>query len=154
MRGFEYPSQPHWRRHGPAGYRDHDSYRDWLRDEFIFRCVYCLHREQWWGRAAVFHIEHFVPVSVDPSAKCEYSNLLYACAACNEAKGDALDLPDPCEVAFYECLQVEENGQIKPLRREGHALVESLRLNRKSAVSERSRWIRTLRLLHKHNRIL
>jgi hypothetical protein len=29
------------------GYADTDSYRPWLRDEFAFRCVFCLVREQW-----------------------------------------------------------------------------------------------------------
>jgi hypothetical protein len=45
MQGFEYPLMPHVRRHGPAGYDDYASYRDWLRDEFTFRCVF------WWCRA-------------------------------------------------------------------------------------------------------
>ena len=65
MQGFEYQTAPHIRRHGPGGYQDYDSYRDWLRDEFLFRCVYCLHREQWYDRGATFNIEHFVPVAAD-----------------------------------------------------------------------------------------
>lgn len=44
---FNYPDAPHRRRHGPRGYADYASYRPWLRDEFTFRCVYCLLREQW-----------------------------------------------------------------------------------------------------------
>ena len=43
---FEYPSSPHRRRHGPLGYADYASFRPWLRDEFSFRCVYCLLRER------------------------------------------------------------------------------------------------------------
>ena len=50
MNPFRYPEQPHVRRHGPQGYVTLESYRPWLRDEFTFRCVYCLLREQW-GRA-------------------------------------------------------------------------------------------------------
>ena len=42
---FVYPASPHVRRHGPMGYADHASFRPWLRDEFAFRCVYCLRRE-------------------------------------------------------------------------------------------------------------
>lgn len=83
MQGFEYPTEPHTRRHGPDGYQEYESYRDWLRDEFLFRCVYCLHREQWYDRGATFHIEHFVPVAGDLSGKLEYANLLYACATWN-----------------------------------------------------------------------
>ena len=81
--GFEYPKQLHSRRHGPDGYRDYESYRDWLRDEFMFRCVYCLDREQWNGREAGFHIDHFIPVAMNESRRLDYDNLLYACASCN-----------------------------------------------------------------------
>ena len=41
---FTYPRSRHIRRHGPHGYRDYRSYKPWLRDEFAFRCVYCLWR--------------------------------------------------------------------------------------------------------------
>src|SRR5258708_6259440 len=44
---FQYPAAPHVRRHGPQGYADAASFRPWLRDEFTFRCVYCLQREVW-----------------------------------------------------------------------------------------------------------
>src|SRR5436309_202187 len=39
---FAYPHEAHQRRHGPAGYTNYQSYKPWLRDEFAFRCVYCL----------------------------------------------------------------------------------------------------------------
>lgn len=51
---FEYPSAPLVRRHGPVGYLDYSSFRPWLRDEFGFRCVYCLRREQWEPNLSVF----------------------------------------------------------------------------------------------------
>ena len=44
---FAYPRELHERRHGPLGYLDYGDYRPWLRDEFQFRCVYCLCRERW-----------------------------------------------------------------------------------------------------------
>jgi hypothetical protein len=44
---FQYPRQAHVRRHGPLGYVNYQSYKPWLRDEFEFRCVYCLWRERW-----------------------------------------------------------------------------------------------------------
>src|ERR1039458_225442 len=106
MTGFEYSTTPHVRRHGPTGYTDYDSFRDWLRDEFTFRCVYCLHREQWYHGGATFHIDHSVPVVADSSGEFEYENLLYACARCNEAKRAVLGVPNPCEVAFHDCLRI------------------------------------------------
>ena len=59
MSPFVYPAQPHRRRHGPRGYAGYESYRDWLRDEFSFRCVYCLNHEQWVIAKGAFAIDHF-----------------------------------------------------------------------------------------------
>ncbi len=39
---FAYASTDHQRRHGPRGYTSYRAYKPWLRDEFAFRCVYCL----------------------------------------------------------------------------------------------------------------
>src|SRR5260370_12266970 len=106
MIGFEYASIPHARRHGPAGYEDYNSYRDWLRDEFIFRGVYCLHREQWYHGGATFHIDHFVPVTADATGKSEYSNLLYACARCNKAKTALTTPPNPSQPPLHHFHQL------------------------------------------------
>jgi hypothetical protein len=149
MIGFEYSTSPHARRHGPGGYRDYGSYRDWLRDEFTFHCVYCLHREQWYSRSATFHIDHFVPVSIDPQGKCEYSNLLYACATCNEAKQDILGVPDPCKVAFHECLRITPEGRVVALNDDGEKLKQVLLLDSESNVRYRSRLMRTFEALQK-----
>ena len=147
MIGFEYPTEPHTRRHGPAGYSDFNSYRDWLRDDFTFRCVYCLHREQWYKRGATFHIDHWIPLKVNADGKCEYSNLLYACATCNEAKKAILGVPDPCEVAFYDCLRVMADGRIESLNDDGEKLRQALRLDSESNVRWRSRYMRILKAL-------
>jgi hypothetical protein len=149
MIGFEYPTSPHARRHGPGGYKNYGSYRDWLRDEFTFRCVYCLHREQWYSRSGTFHIDHFVPVSIDPEGKCEYSNLLYACATCNEAKQDILGVPDPCKVAFHQCLRITDEGRVQALNQHGEKLKQVLLLDSESNVRYRSRMMRTLDALEK-----
>lgn len=94
MTAFRYPAASRVRRHGPRGDADADSYRPWLRDEFAFRCVYCLFREQWGRVKAAFTLDHFVPTSIAPKKERTYDNLLYARAACNAAKGSSL-LPDP-----------------------------------------------------------
>lgn len=147
MIGFEYPISPHVRRHGPAGYKDYGSYRDWLRDEFTFRCVYCLHREEWDSRGAMFHIEHFIPSTTDPNLKCEYSNLLYACPRCNVAKQAIPGLPNPCEVAFNDCLRVGADGLIHALTPQGKKLEQVLKLNSQDNVRHRFRWMRALEAL-------
>ena len=76
---FTYPPTAHVRRHGPGGYVDYASYRPWLRDEFAFRCVFCLRREQWGRALAEFEIDHLVPVSIRPDQGTDYDNLLLAC---------------------------------------------------------------------------
>jgi HNH endonuclease len=149
MSGFEYPRHAHSRRHGPGGYSNYESYREWLRDEFLFRCVFCLHRERWYNRSATFHIDHFVPVSVDDTGECEYDNLLYVCAACNEAKKAVLGLPDPCKVAFSECLKISKSGRVEALNKHGEKLRQILLLDSKRNVDHRSRWIRILDALSK-----
>ena len=151
MLGFEYPTEPHLRRHGPDGYNNYGSYRHWLRDEFTFRCVYCLHREQWYGRGATFHIDHFIPVAKDEDGRCKYTNLLYVCATCNEAKKAVLGLSNPCEVGFGDCLRILPDGHVEALNDDGKKLRQVLRLDSDSNVRYRSRWMRTLEMLKIEN---
>ena len=70
MTPYRYPEKRHRRRHGPEGYEDLQSFRPWLRDEFLFRCVYCLQREQWPNIVGAFHIEHFRAVAIAPETAC------------------------------------------------------------------------------------
>jgi hypothetical protein len=151
MQGFEYPTEIHVRRHGPDGYEQYESYRDWVRDEFMFRCVYCLHRERWCGREATFQLDHFVPVAKDPAGKLEYTNLLYACGACNLAKRAILGVPDPCSIAFGKCVSIKDDGQVEALNDAGKSLVGKLRLNSAKTVEYRHRWMRTLAALRSHD---
>jgi hypothetical protein len=63
--------------------------RDCLRREFHFRCCYCLGYEverSTENRYANFEIEHHFPESKFRALRARYSNLLWACRACNEAK--------------------------------------------------------------------
>src|SRR5262249_29950678 len=110
---FRYPPAPHARRHGPQGYADYSSFRPWLRDEFSFRCVYCLFREQWGRVNGTFTIDHFVAVANDPELETDYVNLLSACVTCNVRKG-ARVLPDPLVVLTSTVVRVESDGQFIP----------------------------------------
>jgi hypothetical protein len=125
---FTYPTEPHARKHGPSGYADYDSYRSWLRDEFTFRCVFCLGREQWGLVKGSWDIDHFVPQSRDASLVLSYENLLYLCRTCNLMKSSGV-LPDPCSLALASCLLVQTDGTISALNDEGNLILETLRLN-------------------------
>ncbi len=137
---FAYPTAPHIRRHGPQGYADYASYRPWLRDEFSFRCVYCLLREQWALVRGTFTIDHFLPVAIHPDRTAVYDNLVYSCAACNMAKREKV-LPDPCQVLVSDDVRVLNDGAILATTPAAQRLVEVLGLDSPEYREFRLAWI-------------
>lgn len=137
---FTFPQGPHVRRHGPGGWKDYSRYRPWLRDEFCFRCVYCLIREQWVDMRRGFQIDHFVPQKLRPDLEADYDNLLYLCPSCNNLKRTAR-LPDPCSVSLANCLSFHRDGTVEALDINGETLIEVLELDAPSLVEMRRRKI-------------
>jgi hypothetical protein len=123
---FQYPTIAHVRRHGPSGYADYSSYRPWLRDEFAFRCVFCLLRERW--VTGGFHLDHFQPVAHHPDRATDYDNLLYSCAVCNTTKGD-LKIPDPMKVLVESEVNVLSDGSLEATTTAAKKLIRLLDLN-------------------------
>jgi hypothetical protein len=148
---FAYPMMPHIRRHGPYGYSIYESYRAWLRDEFSFRCVFCLNREQWGLIRSAWDLDHFMPQHSHPQISFDYENLLYSCRTCNGMKSDQI-IPDPCKIAYGECVTVHPDGTIEALNEEGEILIETLRLNNEDYTRFRQLIIDTLRSLVTHDR--
>ena len=142
---FTYPDVPHARRHGPRGYANHESYRPWLRDEFAFRCVYCLNREMWGPFQGVYSLDHFLPMASRPDLAREYDNLLYGCVSCNLGKG-SLETPDPCLVLLDPEVNVSEDGSIHATTPPAQKLIELLGLNRPRLREFRELWTRIIRL--------
>src|SRR5260370_33861573 len=140
MNAFLYPAGRHLRRHGPRGYAEVESYRPWLRDEFAFRCVYCLFREQWGRLKAGFSLDHFLPVSLNPEHERSYDNLLYACAACNLSKGANL-IPDPTQVLVDTAVRVHEDGGIEGTTTEARLIIRLLGLDGRGETEARLLWI-------------
>lgn len=146
----------HMRRHGPSGWSDYRRYRPWLRDEFAFRCVYCLCRERWMDTRRGYQIDHFVPQKIRPDLSSDYDNLLYLCAACNNLKSATL-LPDPCLVPLSECLCFHDDGSVTattPYEEEGQRLIDVLELDCPQLVEFRHHKIGTIRSHFVHNRDL
>lgn len=138
---FNYPHEPHTRRHGPKGYASHSSYKPWLRDEFEFRCVYCLFRERWYPNGSdSFGVDHALPKSVRPDLECTYDNLLYACNRCNTAKGTAM-VPNPCQLALRGHVRVNNAGLAEGNTPEGTLLIEVLGLNNPTTIEFRRRML-------------
>lgn len=149
-RVFSYPTEPHLRKHGPTGYSDYESYRDWLRDEFSYRCVYSLVREQWIGRRGNFDIDHLKPRAERPDLTCDYDNLLYLTHQMNLVRSKR-PLPDPCQLALGDCLRVHPNGdrvgEIEAINENefGERIIRVLRLDSEDATGFRRRILEMLR---------
>jgi hypothetical protein len=142
------PESPYSRKHGPEGLLRYQSYKDWLRDEFTFRCVYCLERERWYPNGhAGFGVDHVMPKGQPRYAHllCYYPNLVYACNRCNSAKSDRL-LLDPCEDGFASHIRIHEDGEIEGLTVQGRRVVNYLGLDLRGPTSKRLEQITILRL--------
>jgi len=139
MTPFVYPSRPHIRRHEPRGYAEYGRFLPWLRDEFMFRCVYCLRREQWGRASGELQIDHFLAIAHRPELKADYDNLLLACPICNVLKG-SLALPDPCRVLTADAVIVDEDGTIRAHKREARRLIRMLALDERQATEFRLLW--------------
>jgi hypothetical protein len=137
---FAHPSEAHVRRHGPRGYEDYGNYKPWLRDDFAFRCVYCLFRESWSliGGSAEFSVDHLEPQALAPHRRCDYTNLIYACLPCNSSRQDEA-VPDPCAIGFGAVLRIADNCAFEGLTPDGNRMIELLRLNRPDALRARQR---------------
>jgi hypothetical protein len=144
---FEYPAVPLVRKHAPSYDNHWEPYRDWLRDDFDFRCVYCLNRERWGKRRAEFDIDHIVP-RADGGAPFDYGNLAYACANCNAKKSDS-SVPHPEQHAYGKCVKVDDEGRIHPKNSDGVMLIRALCLDDDENTEFRRDWIRTLKTLEK-----
>lgn len=126
------------RRHGPRGYSDYRGYKPWLRDEFDFRCIYCLTRERWERHPkAAFSVEHLTPKSIAPQSSTDYSNLAYACTTCNSLR-QATPLPlDMRKESIGQHLRLDGDGRYVAKSAVGEALIDLLTLNCKSLVEHR-----------------
>lgn len=116
------------RRHGPGGYESYASYRRELRDEFTFRCVYCLICEEWGRRDGEFDLDHFQPHANRPELVTEYENLVYACHTCNLRKS-ADEIFDPEQWLTKEMVRVYPDGRIEGQSPEARAIIARLTLD-------------------------
>lgn len=147
IRPFSYRQAPHTRRHGPQGYVDYTSYKDWLRDEFIFKCVYCLNRETWHPGLSTFGVDHLLSRTSRPDLECDYDNLVYACSDCNSFKGDSDGAPDPCNHGYSLLMRVNQDGTIEGLSSEGMKLISVLALDRPRLTKWRQQLIKLFSVL-------
>lgn len=147
---FRYPERPLVRRHGPHGYADYASFRPWLRDEFSFRCVYCLVREQWGRLTGEFDLDHFVAQELEPAKVVVYENLLYACRTCNLRK-DRHQIPDPAAHFTTASIRVYPDGTLAGMTAQAERIVHLLCLNSTAFKRWRRMWVRIVELAAEHD---
>ena len=149
-RVFVYPPTPHKRKHGPRGYTTYEPYREWLRDEFSYRCVFSLVRETWDAWSITFDIDHLEPRAIRPDLTCEYDNLVYAMHRLNQVRGKRA-IPDPCKIGMGNCLRVNTQGDrcgyVEVLNEIGEQIEWVFGLNSDKAVACRVKWLSILRSL-------
>lgn len=142
---FQYPAFPQTRKHGPRGYSDYTSYKPWLRDDFLFRCAYCLTRERWRpdGQEG-FSVDHFNAQSLFPQWRGDYNNLFYACCSCNAARRE-IPLPlAPSSQPLGAHLRIGDDGMVEPLTLEGAQFIAICHLNRPAMAAYRRRFLRLI----------
>ena len=150
---FDYPDSRNERRHGPRGYSKYDGYRPWLRDEFTFRCAYCLKREQWGHVTAEFDLDHFQPQQLRSDLALDYANLVYACRRCNSVKSD-LTVDDPFTVMRGTRILTKADGTVHGLDAAATRLILTLDLNSPKLVNWRIMWMRIAELAAERDRML
>lgn len=144
---FRYPDSPHRRKHVPGPVRTGTTYMPWLRDESLFRCVFCLFRERWHADGqAVFRAFDAGPPpgqagtttrTAATRAAAPYHDLLYVCRRCNDALTEPTvaaslslaSLPDPRVESMTEHLKVRPDGSIHSDTDEGKNLIDALLLD-------------------------
>jgi hypothetical protein len=140
---FDYAATDGTRRHEPSGYINYQEFKPWLRDEFLFRCVYCLFRERWYPAGSnVFSIDHLLPRSAQggEELECDYTNLVYSCMTCNSLRGVSSLVLNPNLHAFHDHLKVDEGmGEIQGLSPLGDLTIEKLQLNHPRCIRQRRR---------------
>ena len=149
---FEYPEHRKSRRHGPS-YKNYPSYRPWLRDEFMFRCAYCLKRETWGQVTREFELDHFKPQKFNPEKKLDYKNLVYSCQRCNGVKSSK-KVPDPFKLLRSERVYCDENGILKTDDFKVEMLIKYLDLNSPKMIKWRSQWIELVKLAQRRKKKL
>ena len=147
---FAYPQSWTERTHGPAGYSSYESFRPWLRDEFTFRCIYCLKREKWGQVTGEFEIDHFQPQTLAPELNLDYANLVYSCRRCNAVKLDQV-VENPLAILALDSVVVLPDGSLKCNRSDAERLIRQLDLNSPMLVRWRVLWMRIVDLAHQRD---
>src|SRR5262249_34904582 len=129
------------RRSSVPMYVSYQQYKRYLREDFLYACVYCTVHENEFGGHRHFHVDHYRPKTLFPELLTVYSNLIYSCGVCNSFKLD--DWPsddplthgrgyiDPCEHDYQEHFREKGEGIVEGISSAAIYMIERLHLNRR-----------------------
>lgn len=136
------------RRQSVPQFNAYQPYKQYLREDFQYCCVYCAIHENEYGGPRGFTVEHFRPKSIFAHLVNDYQNLLYGCNVCNPFKGndwpsdnpllDGVGYLDPCEHDYDDHFRLHE-FEIEGLTRPAMYMIERLHLNRRQLIKLRQR---------------
>jgi hypothetical protein len=129
--------------------RDYREHRDNLREDFEKRCGYC--NDPDFFKTAYYEIDHFIPKNFlkekypiteeYENKEQEYSNLVYSCHFCNNAKGkqwptgsmeihheNNAGFIDPCNIEYDKQFERNEKGEIISRTELGNWIYKTLKL--------------------------
>lgn len=125
------------RRKGISGLNDYREAKPFLIEDFGKMCGYCgknsdiMHEK--------FHIDHFVPVSLDSEREKDYYNLVLACPKCNLTKSNKwptkdrtlandgeIGFVDPATKEYDQHIERDEQGFLKGITSLGDNICSSL----------------------------
>ncbi|MBE2222338.1 MAG: hypothetical protein IAF02_12395 [Anaerolineae bacterium] len=152
------------RRPSVPQFNTYQSYKQYLREDFQYCCIYCAIHENEYGGPRGFTVEHFRPKSIFTDLTNDYKNLLYGCNICNPFKGndwpsddplfDGVGYLDPCEHDYDAHFRLK-GFEIEGLTQPALYMIERLHLNRRQLVKLRQkRWdeeavhVKTLQEFH------
>lgn len=123
-------------------YANYRQFKPYLREDFNKSCGYCNDHDYFSGGPNFYHIDHFVPQKVSVELSHSYSNLVYTCFYCNNAKsnkwpsGSATDnilndegFIDPCSEEYDTHFKRDSHGEIIPLTPLGNYMHRNLHLH-------------------------
>lgn len=131
---------------------NYNGYRQEIREDCQYRCVYCDGHEIEIGGERIMTLDHFRPKRCYPQLENDPNNLLLSCRTCNELKGH--DWPaygkkgtidgeagyiDPFELDRNDYFYVEVDGNLSPKKHPATYIIYTLDLNR--------RFLRRIRVL-------
>ena len=122
----------------------HNDYKKELRKDFIERCGYCSDWDRLCGGTRFYQIDHFVPQNpkefTHDIKSNSYSNLVYACFFCNNAKrndfptndpnihhDDEKGYVDPCSSEYTTLFRRNKKGEITPITKVGTYIYRHLK---------------------------